>query len=352
MSVERLFYKWYKKINISMDDQQTNTRLTGIKNAIESFENPENMSQLLKIYYRLHVDSAMKKRFVDYFANDDMNFDETNEEEIVILAGGTLAYLLEEEHQIYAAFSILILDRFYDAALAELSDMAKNIIEKTALENKNDRESSIGELKTLNSKEIENVFGDPVKLTEVEADKLISVIKLLNCNIDLLTDVIQNENKKYQEDVGILSWIVGEWSNILERPLSEVSNVNGAFVIGAELSDLVLRYPGPYPAKALMKKMLDKCINEDATISEVTLTEFIDSQDEELRRVIVDKYGKTCRNRNLLVLSAVDTSLSVDGPREWIPVYKKAWKINPDEIKLDLLEWSELIYQECMLNAY
>ena len=78
---------------------------------------------------------------------------------------------------------------------------------------------------------------------------MISVIKLLNCNIDLLIDVIQNENKKYQEDVGILSWIVGEWSNILERPLSEVSNVNGAFVIGAELSDLVLRYPGAVSGK-------------------------------------------------------------------------------------------------------
>lgn len=351
MVLERLFYKWYKKINISMDEKQTNSRLSGIKNALGSFNDPEKISQLLKMYYRLSVNSAVKEEFVDYFVKEDMSFDEENNEEIVILAGATLANLLEGEHKIFVAFSILILDKFYDTDLVELSDMANSIIKNAARENKN-RKSAFEEVKTLSSKEIEDIFGDTVEVTEEEAEKLISIIKSLNSNIERLLDVITNENDKYHEDVEILSWIVGEWSNILERPLSEVSKVNGAFVIGAELSDLVLRYPGPYPVKAFIKKMLDKCIKEDAEILEISLSEFIDRQDEELRKLMFDNYGNACGKRNLLVLSAVEMSLAVDEPKQWIPAYKKAWKINPDEIKYDLLGWSEVIYQECMLNAY
>lgn len=65
-----------------------------------------------------------------------------------------------------------------------------------------------------------------------------------------------------------------------------------------------------------------------------------------------EKYGENCRDRNLLIISAIESSLSVDEAKVWIPFYKKVWKINPDEIRFDLLTWSELLYRECMISTY
>lgn len=95
--------------------------------------------------------------------------------------------------------------------------------------------------------------------------------------------------------------------------------------------------------------MLDKCIDD---VTEITLTEFIDRQDEKIRSFMVKKYGKDCDNRLLPIISAIKASLSVDEAKLWTPVYKKAWKINPDEIRFDLLTWSELMYRECMISTY
>lgn len=349
MSLERMFYKWYKRINISIDEQQTNSRWKGIQNAIELFKNPINISGLLKMYYRLSFDNPIKEQFIECFANEDKAFDETNEEEMVILAGGVLGQLLEEEHKIFTAFSILVLDTYYEAPLRELSDMASDVISDMAKEIKSSKESSLVKMKKITSEEIEEIVSETQQFTEEEMNKLVTIIKALNKNIDILVQVMEQENRKYQEDTEILSWIIGEWSNILEAPLSEINKVKGAFVIGAELSDLVMLYPGPYSAKAFIKRMLDKCIED---VSEITLTEFIDSQDKEIRNMMVKKYGKNCRDRNLPIISAIELSLSVDEAKVWTPVYKKAWKINPDEICFDLLTWSELLYRECMVSAY
>ena len=98
VELERKFYKWYKRINISCDEQQTTNRWEGIQNAIDLFESSINMSELLKIYYRLSFDVSIKDQFVECFATEDKSFDETNEEEMVILAGGVLAQLLGQEN--------------------------------------------------------------------------------------------------------------------------------------------------------------------------------------------------------------------------------------------------------------
>ena len=81
VELERKFYKWYKRINISCDEQQTTNRWEGIQNAIDLFESSINISELLKIYYRLSFDVSIKDQFVECFATEDKSFDETNEEE-------------------------------------------------------------------------------------------------------------------------------------------------------------------------------------------------------------------------------------------------------------------------------
>ena len=96
-------------------------------------------------------------------------------------------------------------------------------------------------------------------------------------------------------------------------------------------------------------KMLNKC---KKSVSEVSLTELIDEQGISVKEKIVEKYGSECESRNLPIIAALKASLTVDGKKEWLPAYKKSWKINPDSLKLSLIKWSMLIYQECLVSSY
>lgn len=74
VELERKFYKWYKRINISCDEQKTTNRWDGIQNAVGLFENLVDISGLLKIYYRLSFDVSIKDQFVECFATEDKDF--------------------------------------------------------------------------------------------------------------------------------------------------------------------------------------------------------------------------------------------------------------------------------------
>ena len=91
-------------------------------------------------------------------------------------------------------------------ASSVLSDMSKEI--------KKSEESNLDTIKKIDLKEVEEIISETSDLTEEGVDKLVTIIKLLNENMNILVQVLGNENRKYQEDTGILSWIVGEWSNI------------------------------------------------------------------------------------------------------------------------------------------
>ena len=88
------------------------------------------------------------------------------------------------------------------------------------------------------------------------------------------------------------------------------------------------------------------------SVSEVSLTELIDEQEISIKEKIVEKYGSECESRNLPIIAALKASLTVDGKKNGCLLIKKAWKINPDSLKLSLIKWSMLIYQECLVSSY
>ena len=105
-----------------------------------------------------------------------------------------------------------------------------------------------------------------------------------------------------------------------------MENINGAFVLGAELTDLIEIYPGPYAAKVFIIKMLRKC-KKTVEEKEISLCDFIEEQEEVLREKILDTYGKGSWDRLLPILAATKESLTVDEKKAWIPAYRKAWII-------------------------
>lgn len=235
VELERKFYKWYKRINISCDEQKTTNRWDGIQNAVGLFENLVDISGLLKIYYRLSFDVSIKDQFVECFATEDKSFDETNEEEMVILAGGVLAQLLGQENNIFVAYSLLILDTYYEAPLKELSDMASSVLSDMSKEIKKSEESNLDTIKKIDLKEVEEIISETSDLTEEGVDKLVTIIKLYLAA--LWHSVIQTEMpikfklKRMEKDTQYLYSLEKKWLAV--EPLERT-------VIGQEVSELTL----------------------------------------------------------------------------------------------------------------
>ena len=244
------------------------------------------------------------------------------------------------------AYSIKILEPFYEGKVMELSETANRIIDmQTRMERQMEqcptlswKEDWESELVDEDGKMLETAPKTSVELLNIiknQFDKVISYVNSLN-----------DKNKLCEEKVEVLSWVVGEWSDLLKRPLSEINDVEGAMVLGVELAALV-DIPGPYAASSLLNKMLTKCKKET---TEISLTEFIDSQPEEIRKYVEKTYCKEAEIRNLPILSAVKASLTVDEKKAWVPAYKKKWKIDSDNEIYELRKWAELIYFECMIS--
>lgn len=351
MNIEKTFYKWYKKICIDdVSQDQIELRWQGIQSAAEKFYDLNNLFQLIKIYFKLVCKSDIKKQFVECFSDIDKGFEESNEEEISLLAGCVLAYLLQGENAMCTALSLKIMEPFYDVSLKELTDFADDkFVEMTRdVKRVEDARDTWQEIGTEWKSELVTDDQFSTEAHQILAD----VLEKIQTNLDRLfleNQILKKENIICQERTQILSWIVGEWSDLLEIPLSEVKDINGSMVLGVELASLVKVYPGPYAAEAFLNRMLGKC---EKSLSEVSLTDLIDSQEMDVKNKILNKYGDDCERKNMPIMSALRGSLTVEEKRDWLPAYRKAWKLNPDEIKMPLIKWTMLIYQECLLSAY
>ena len=190
------------------------------------------------IFLKLSCDAGIKEWFIECFSNIDKGFDDNNEEELAVLAGATLAKLLQGEDGIFVAYSLQVLEPYYDFILEDLCILACDRIRELSIET--NKVNSEQEAQIFLNSNWETEIAEEGQFTENAPETLISVIKKMEKNIRILdskNNNLMNENKIAQEKIEILSWIVGEWSDLLEIPLSEIKDINGAVVLGVELDN-------------------------------------------------------------------------------------------------------------------
>ena len=133
MDLERNFYKWYKKVSFDVPQNQIDMRWQGIKQA-EDIKEIDEIVGLIRIFLKLSCDAGIKEWFIECFSNIDKGFDDNNEEELAVLAGATLAKLLQGEDGIFVAYSLQVLEPYYDFILEDLCILACDRIRELSIE--------------------------------------------------------------------------------------------------------------------------------------------------------------------------------------------------------------------------
>lgn len=346
MELEKVFTKNYRKVSLNFTDEQANTRIEGINQASEQFKDINKKVNLIKIYYKMECNQEVKAEFIDCFYSMDKTFDEENEEEISILAGCVLFSLIQDNADIWLAYSVYILDKYFGSKVVELSELTYETIATITKDVKHVSPCAKYVWKKDWDKELVDEDGEATStMPQATVDMLKTVKNTFNKVVDY-SNALLKENQRCEEKVNVLSWIIGGWSNFLQKPLGEIEDIEGAVIVGMELAELV-SMPGPFAADSFLFKMLEQC---KSTGNEISLTNLVDGQEEIVKQYIVEKFGEEAEEINLPILSAIERSLSVDEKGAWVSAYRKAWKINPDTIVLSWKDWAKLVYLECMLG--
>lgn len=347
------FCEWYRFICMEPTNDQLKFRWESLQEYCDNEE--PNILELTKMFFELPVDNSIKDKFVEYYINKDMTFKTDNDQEIALLAGATLADMIERnEHTKEIVLAITCISFFkQDAIIPEvqsiaadkLADIASSIREVKAEQNMHEiKNTGVKDLKKSLEEETwnqENIKVLLTTLTKIESN----ITTLLNNQKQLCKSI-----DVYKEDSNILAWLIGGWSNDLDKQLNdEITQSNVALILGKELADLVERIPGPYSAKAFLKKMLACCKLEEGNIS---LIEIVDALDESWKKHLLDIYPLIDKGENTPILLAISKALEVNEPQVWKHSYKKLMGIDAEEVVGDSLSWAYQIYLECLLIKY
>lgn len=348
MDWEKNFIAEYKKVCVAPSEEQIEKRLAGIKAAKEKYDCQEEIANLYKIYFSIPVKTTVTQEFVNYFYEEDRTFEEKNTEEICILAGGVLLCLLDGDNNSYISFQGKIFSYYYEHKMDRMMEILVDIIRNVTIEQQYEYPMAMITLKAGWDK---NIHSEEETFTQTVSESIVEMFKKLQTEVKRVqshANSILEDNIRNQEKIDILSWIIGEYSDRLGKPLREIEDVQASMAVGVELSDLS-RFPGAYSAESFILKMMDKCKNNTAKIS---LADYVDAQEKEIREKICERYLTDEGVGNTPLLSAIEDSLTVDEKGMWISAYKKKWKINPDEIMYLPVDWAKVMYYECLSCKY
>src|ERR1051326_5312539 len=108
------------------------------------------------------------------------------------------------------------------------------------------------------------------------ADLRDGTTKVANAANDAVTS-LKADVTRLAEEVDMLWWYIGDWSELVDRPRTTLAEPAIALVSSAELGNLVRSIPGPYGAYGLLRRALGRTANAKTSLK--SAIEEIDAKD-------------------------------------------------------------------------
>jgi hypothetical protein len=128
--------------------------------------------------------------------------------------------------------------------------------------------------------------------------------------VSVALKILYDENLRLAEEVDLLWWHIGAWSEILDRALTTLPRAGRPLVIGADLAAMIRVMPGPYGANGILRRAL----LQDADTPE-SLADAVEALDvADLKRVLP---APPAGHRDILALHAAGQFLIELGGSAW-----------------------------------
>lgn len=140
-------------------------------------------------------------------------------------------------------------------------------------------------------------------------------------NVSAIMQSLLTENQRLAEEVDLLWWHIGDWSECLHRPLGQVPEAGRGLIASVDLAAVIRVLPGPYGAMGVLRRSLG--LEPDR---EMNLRESVEAlTPEDLKEAY-----QQCTNTDILpVHTAVQLYLD-RGRGQWEQHFEKACGVSCD----------------------
>jgi len=348
--MKTIFSKYYIRVCPNAQSQQMEDRLSGIDEYCN--EDTPNITNLTRWSFKLKVDEQFRDEFVSIFQNIDMRFQADAETELSLLACMCLIKLLENnDFNTAISLSVLCLSKYgIDILVPELILRANKCFQTKASQLR----ESAHTIKSIKTTHSDNFLKEITSSSSLDTNKISllsnSIQELSKCvgDINANQKKLQSEYKILKEESNILSWVIGSWSNELNKSITKsTTQLEISLIIAKELADLVKVLPGPFPFDAILHKMLSNGKHDGKSYSFVKIIDAIDNQYKQsiLHNYAVNNNSQVCTP----ILMGIKCAIDANVPDIWKNAASNILSFNIEKVENTLFDWAKLMYLECLL---
>ena len=341
--------KMMRAVEIPVTGEVVEARKSSIEKFLEKKISMQQAEELIRLYYTGECEQNFLDEFVTNFQEDDNTFADDCKEELRILAGICVDELMECDYRqdekilAFLGFYARMYEFLgYESKVAEISEHLKNALNSSM--KKLREELPVKQTKTITSLSNSIKFNNAnveTEYTEEVAEKLDNIVKKLNDVIKIIKKT-ELQSKIVFEDTQLLWWMTTGFSDIMEMKYVDIARQERRIlpvIIGSELAELISVFPGPYAAKALLRKMLEILPKEEA--KEESLECYIDSvEDKVIQQIMGENQPQTP------MLYALGKKLE-NGEGNWKQSFLKKYELKKESFAP--LEIAYETYIECMI---
>jgi hypothetical protein len=357
------FADWYRPSGIAPSEEVLDKRWAGVEEAAGK----ATTLLLLELAALFTVpgrdESTVPNEFRQAFKNHDDDLSARgNLQELRILAGATLRFLIEQENTMspLAALALTCGAFATREKAVPYSDHLRTANRFLVSHSRNIRESdtkAIGSLPSFSkAKFTETLPADlfaPNQLPQIH-DPLLKTLVSMGADVSTTLKQFQSSineitrgSRIHDEDIGMLWWVQTRFSRDLEKPFLEVGHVAATLLFPIELADLT-RLPFP---SAGATSLLAMALNlAGATSSQrVTIGNAVDALPSDWRTQVCAKDIATPVATLSPLLGAIRRSVDSGLAADWVSMFRNDCEIPTDQ-PFPLLYVAVQLYRERMLS--
>jgi len=349
------FVRWYQSVDIGNDSERYQRRWDGLL-ATANEADKDDVETLVRLAYQSRQKPSQDRIQIirKHFRDFDESFEMAgNDRELQVLAGATLAVMMERpeiDEAERAALAVtttglgggrttdlpLNLAALGERSIAALgeSNRRRPSLAAPGGAPKLDFESSISKVTEASNWEgVKQAFG----LAAEDTNKALRTIALKHGNaIKNVATFIEVQDEELQ----MLWWLTGQYSEDYECPFSKVPSNAQPFVFASELADATAILPGPPSIKAILSRTVQKLR------SKILVAEAVNSLESTwLERAIGDSDPSPVSTP---LHFAIKRQLETGAGDAWIAGWAAATGVDPD-FKLSRITLGEMFYRERLL---
>jgi len=354
------FPDWYRNAGLTPPEGLLQKRWDSV-DALSRTEDRAILLSLLQLYLLPRAgDEACHPSIRDEFRKTDDTFPgRGNVQELRVLSGATLRWMMEEDAPCADTAALGILAGMFPSRSEQLSHRAHveaaeryGITSALRQRERRDLPQSLQEIWPTKDKLdplLAAVAGaaSPAAVGEPLRNLLEGTLKPVATALRKAEEWMKTLNatvRAKEEEIDFLWWLTSSHSKSQDVRFRELGIAQASLVLPLEIADLTRLLPGPASAvPVLLQALLTS--GAESTTRTITLADAVNATKRDWREKNVTlpaDVGGLCP-----IHLAVRKSLDTDGSDEWLPVYRKACDV-PGEVQVQVGAMATQFYREAL----